>query len=91
MKYPRFLMVSFGRPLLLASFLALVACATDTEPDNLRFGESVRHMISLQTTDPNSGARGLDGVKAEQAFRAYETDVAARGSVGKGKIGFSSN
>ena len=59
-----------------AAALLLAACATDPAVDNLRFGESVRHMITLQTADPNSGAPGLDGEKAETVLRTYRGDVA---------------
>ena len=71
-----------------ASLLLLTACATDPEPDNIRFGESVRHMIALQTTSPNAGARGLDGEKAEAALRAYREDVGSLKSVEKAKVKF---
>lgn len=61
----------------LASLVLTAGCANYPEPDNIRFGESVRHTIALQTTDPNAGATGLDGEKAEGALRAYRGDVAA--------------
>ena len=64
-----------ARCLLPAVALLLGACATEPEPDNLVFGESVRHMIALQTADPDAGARGLDGERAEAALRAYRQDV----------------
>jgi hypothetical protein len=71
-----------------AVLVLLGACATDPEPDNLRFGAAVRHMISVQTADPNAGARGLDGEKAEQALRAYRGDVGSRESVNQAKVSF---
>ena len=60
----------------LAPLFLLAACVTDPTADNIRFGESVRHMITLQTADPQSGAAGLDGEKAEEVIRAYRADVA---------------
>ena len=54
----------------------LASCASDPTADNIRFGESVRHMITLQTTDPQGEAPGLDGEKAENVLRAYRGDVA---------------
>ena len=65
---------------LMSPFL-LGACATDHEWDNPSFGESVRHTIALQTTDPNVGARGLDGEKAELVYRNWRTSVATPESV----------
>ena len=61
--------------LLSAVSLLIGACATEPELDNLVFGDSVRHMIALQTADPNAGASGLDGERAEAALRAYRQDV----------------
>ena len=61
--------------LALTAFL-IASCATDPTANNIRFGESVRHMITLQTADPQSGATGLDGEKAEEVIRAYRADVA---------------
>lgn len=68
-----------------ASLLLLGACAT--EPENTRFGESVRHMIALQTTDPNADASGLDGAKASAALRAYKMDVAKPKTVDTTSVG----
>jgi hypothetical protein len=64
--------------------LLIAGCATDGEPDNIRFGESVRHTIALQTTDPNAGATGLDGQKAEQVLRAYRGYVGSPEAVTAG-------
>ena len=69
----------------LASPIFLAACAMDQEWDNPRFGESVRHTIALQTTDPDAGAPGLDGEKAENVLRTY------RGSTGSPKSVESAN
>ena len=72
----------------LVSPLLIGACATDQDWDNPRFGESVRHTIALQTTDPDAGARGLDGEKAELVFRNYRTSVGSPKSVEGGNIEF---
>jgi hypothetical protein len=75
-------LIRFSLP---ASLILIGACAT--EPDNTRFGESVRHMISLQTTDPNANASGIDGPKASAALRAYRTDVAKPKTVDTKSVG----
>lgn len=62
------------KPLFAFVPIVVIAAATTgcaKEPDNIRFGESVRHMITVQTTDPNATATGLDGYKSEAAIRAY--------------------
>ena len=77
-----------GRSLWLLSLLLIVACAAYQEPDNIRFGESVRDMIALQTADPDAGAPGLDGEKAERAFGRYRTSAATPQSVQKTSVEF---
>ena len=72
---------------LMSPFL-LGACATDQEWENPSFGESVRHTIALQTTDPNVGARGLDGEKAELVLRNYRTSVGSPKSVEGANVEF---
>jgi len=74
--------------LWLLTPLLVAACATDQDPDNLRFGESVRNTIALQTNDPNAGAFGLDGEKAEKTMRAYRGDVGQPQSVENASIEF---
>ncbi|SDX44513.1 hypothetical protein [Thiocapsa roseopersicina] len=67
---------TFGLLALMASLLML-GCAT--EPDITQdpdFGQSVRHMIALQTADPWSGGTGLDGEKATATLRVYREQVA---------------
>ena len=56
-------------PLLIAAVL-LASCAEPTVLDP-PFGNSVRHMIALQTTDPSLDAPGLDGQKAINTLEAY--------------------
>jgi hypothetical protein len=60
----------------LACGLVLSGCAT--EPDITQdpdFGNSVRHMIALQTADPGSGGTGLDGEKARNTLRTYREHI----------------
>ena len=64
------------RGLLLTTAAFLGACAWEQEPNNLTFGDSVRHMIAAQTANPNYGAPGLDGVQGEAAFQAWQKSVA---------------
>ncbi len=67
---------TFGLLALACGFL-LLGCAT--EPDITQdpdFGQSVRHMIALQTADPWSGGTGLDGAKATATLRVYREQVA---------------
>lgn len=68
--------------------MLVAACATDQEPDNINFGESVRHTIALQTNDPDAGAFGLDGEKAEKTLRAYRGDVGQPQAVDTADIEF---
>ncbi len=57
-------------------------CADDEQLADPHFGDSVRRMIAVQTADPNRGARGMDGIKAEQALEAYREEKADRAAVG---------
>ena len=69
---------------LLATVASLGACAWQQQPDNMPpFGDSVRHEIAAQTSVPNYGARGLDGVKAELGFQKWQQDVASPKDVQK--------
>jgi hypothetical protein len=45
-------------------------------------------MIALQTTDPDAGATGLDGEKAENALRAYRGDVGSPKAVESTNVEF---
>jgi hypothetical protein len=72
------------RGLILATISSLGACAWQQEPDNMpAFGDSVRHEIAAQTSVPNYGARGLDGVKGELGFQKWQKDVASPSEVQK--------
>lgn len=65
----------------------LVSCATDEEmAQNADFGNSVRHMIALQTTNAAVAGTGLDGVKSEAVLHAYREDVAKPKEVEKDLI-----
>lgn len=55
--------------LIIAGLLASCAEPTVLDPP---FGESVRHMIAIQTTDPSLDAPGLDGSKALSVFKTYQ-------------------
>jgi len=72
----------------LVSPLLIGACATHDDWDNPRFGESVRHTIALQTTDPDAGARGLDGEKAENVLRTYRGSTGSPESVESANVEF---
>ncbi len=59
-----------ARCLLPAGALLLGACANYPEPDNIRFGESVQHMMYLQTTDANAATTpSLNAEKVESALK----------------------
>ena len=68
---------SFTAGVLLAA-ATLVGTGCETEPSRVEqsFGSSVRNAIALQTADPDAGAHGLDGVKAENSLKEYRGDVA---------------
>jgi hypothetical protein len=56
--------------------LVLTGCASETEVADNDFGNSVRHMIALQTAHPERSAYGLDGQKAALTLDRYRKDVA---------------
>ncbi|MBK5931125.1 hypothetical protein [Halochromatium salexigens] len=65
----------------------LTGCAEPTVLDP-PFGESVRHMIALQTADPSREAPGLDGEKSRKAFDAYREQTGTLDDLGDlGDIG----
>ena len=53
----------------------LIGCASDEKFDP-EYGNSVRSMITLQTTSTSKSSYGLDGEKAILSLKKYETDVA---------------
>ena len=61
MKFLLFLLIATG---------LIAGCAEPTVLDP-PFGESVRHMIAIQTTDPSLDAPGLDGYKAIRGLEIY--------------------
>ena len=65
--------------LLLCGLGLLVGgCATDEEyQETADFGNSVRHMIALQTDTPGAPGPGMDAVKAQKVLNAYRDDVAS--------------
>lgn len=69
-------------PMLLLSTILLASCVEEPRLRDEPFGESVRHMILVQTTDPEREPLGLDGEKALSALQAYRS-----GSGGDGQGG----
>ncbi len=60
--------------------LLLAGCA-GPDPLTRDFGESVRHMIRVQTDNPGySAGAGLDGERAERALGEYRTGRKASAS-----------
>jgi hypothetical protein len=68
-------------PLAALGCLLLGACATDPNAPTTEFGASVRHMIAIQTEDPERDAPPMDGRTAETVLKAYRADVANRKAV----------
>lgn len=57
--------------------LMLTGCATEPDiTDDSDFGQSVRNMIALQTTDTRGTAPGMDAEKASAVLRTYRQQVA---------------
>lgn len=59
--------------LVLPMALLLSACVQEPKLRDEPFGQSVRHMILVQTTDPQREPLGLDGEKALNALDAYRS------------------
>lgn len=55
-------------------FLVLSGCTSNEIADHT-FGDSVRHMIAIQTARPRSQEIGMDGTKAALALQKYQKDV----------------
>jgi hypothetical protein len=74
-----------GPRFALCALAALAAgCASQEESaSGADFGNSVRHMIALQTASPGYAGTGLDGAKAAAVMKAYETEVAKPKDVDK--------
>ena len=64
-----------GRYVVACAILTLVGCETPPTALEEDFGSSVRNTIALQTAQPGQETPALHGVKADAAFRAYETSV----------------
>jgi hypothetical protein len=69
--------------------LLLAGCANEAQVADNDFGNSVRHMIALQTANPGKSAYGLDGQKATLTLERYRTDVANPGEVDTKALGTS--
>lgn len=78
------------RVLMLAILSLLVTACAALTPGGERpeFGESVRHMIQVQTYSPGEEVPPLRGDKAAAAMEAYRHDVGSTERFGKGLIGF---
>lgn len=63
-----------ARIAVLLAVLIIGGCASDWDysVEDPNFGEAVRYTVALQTADPNTGARGLHGEKAEAVMRGYK-------------------
>jgi type IV pilus biogenesis protein CpaD/CtpE len=64
----------------LAAGLALAGCATGPETVEKDFGNSVRHMMQVQTANPSAPVDGNaldhgDGQRANSVMEAYRKDV----------------
>lgn len=68
MKFSSFFLKLLFTSLIVSGLLAGCAEPTVLDPP---FGESVRHMIAIQTTDPSLDAPGLDGYKALNTLETY--------------------
>ena len=60
----------------VCAFLVLAGCETPPTALEEDFGSSVRNTIALQTAQPGQETPALDGVKADNSFRAYQKEVA---------------
>jgi len=77
-------------PISFVIFVVLAGgCASDDEIDASNYGDSVRQMIAVQTSHPNSGVTGLDGQKAALTLQRYRTDVATPKEVDTKALGTS--
>jgi hypothetical protein len=77
------------RVMMLTSLsVALTACAALTPGgERPEFGESVRHMIQVQTYAPGDEVPSLKGDNAAEAMEAYRRDTGTRERFGKGLMG----
>jgi hypothetical protein len=73
--------------LALTAAWLLNGCAYEPTVLDPPFGESVRQMIAVQTSDPSRQALGLDGQKARNAFKAYRERTGPLEEVGGVSVG----
>ena len=64
----------------------LTACALTPGGERPPFGESVRHMIQVQTYGPGDDVPPLRGDKAAAAMEVYRHDVGAPERFGRGLL-----
>lgn len=76
-----------GLPIVMLMVLLIAGCASEDEISKSHYGESVRHMIALQTSNPQGGAMGLDGQKAALTLQKYRTNVANPQEVDNKELG----
>lgn len=71
---------------LLTALIVLAACATEPGGERPVFGESVRHMIEVQTYAPGDDGPPQRGTRAARAMEAYRQDASDPRNFGKGEI-----
>lgn len=64
-------------------------CASDYRLEDPELGSAVRHQIAIQTAEPERGAPGLWGQKAETALKAYREDAGDLGRIDERSLGES--
>lgn len=69
---------------LVFPWILVAGCAGTPGGERPEFGESVRHMIEVQTYPAWHEAPGLDGDKAAAAMQRYRRDVSDPGRFGRG-------
>lgn len=62
-------------PIISCGVVLLAACTSPNETGQNDYGNSVRHMIAVQTASPGRGPQGLDGQKASLILQKYRMDV----------------
>ena len=78
----------FRISMLVLTPLLLTACALTPGGERPEFGESVQHMIQVQTYSPGDEVPPLQGDKAAAAMEAYRIDVGNPDRFGRGLMGF---
>ena len=71
------------RWLVAAAAIALSGCVAEHSAVEADFGQSVRHMIAVQTAPENATTPSLDGAKSQRVLHEYREAVAKPEEVGK--------